>query len=96
MRSPIALALLVAALAGCGGDDDQEDYPDEAIASFVSECRTQPGASESSCRCVIERLQVSMPYEEFARADEALREERAPDDSSVTKLQTAAEACLAG
>jgi hypothetical protein len=43
---------------------------------------------------VIERLQVSMPYEEFARAEDALRNDRAPTDASVAKLQAAAEACL--
>ncbi len=94
MRRAFPLALLVAGLAACGGNDGEDGYPEEAIASFVSECRTQPGATEASCRCVIERLEVSMPYEEYALADEALRDDRAPSEASVEKLQTAAEACL--
>lgn len=86
----------MAALAGCGGAGDEEErgYPDEAVASFVAECSRQPNASESACRCVIERLQVSMPYEEFARADEALRAERSPDEAALEKLQAAAGGCL--
>jgi hypothetical protein len=95
LRRALAFAVLVGSLAGCGGDDGST-YPDEAVEAFVSECRAQPKASEASCRCVIERLQVSMPYEEFRRADDALRNDRAPADASVAKLQAAAEACLAG
>jgi hypothetical protein len=91
----VPLVIAVAGLGGCGGDDGST-YPDEAVEAFVSECRAQPKASEASCRCVIERLQVSMPYEEFARADDALRDERAPEKASIEKLEAAAEACLAG
>ena len=96
MRSPLALAVLVAVLAGCGGGDDEGErgYPDEAIASFVAECSRQPNATEAACRCVIRRLEVSMPYEEFARADEALRDDRTPDEASLEKLQAAAAGCL--
>jgi hypothetical protein len=94
LRSALALALLVAALVGCGGDDDEAAYPDEAVESFVSECRKQPNATEAACRCVIERLQVSMPYDEFERVDAALREERGPEQASLEKLQAAARGCL--
>ena len=92
MRRALALALLAVA-AGCGGEEDR-GYPDEAVETFVAECRRQANASESSCRCVIEQLQVSMPYEEFEHADEALRANRAPAASSVGKLETAAKACV--
>jgi hypothetical protein len=91
----LALAVLVGSLAACGGEHESA-YPDEAVEAFVSECRAQPNATEPSCRCVIERLQVSMPYDEFARADDALRNDRAPADASVAKLEAAAKACLAG
>jgi hypothetical protein len=96
LRSALALVLAAAALGACGGDDEEEGYPDAAVASFVSECRKQPNATESACRCVIERLQVSMRYDEFERADAALRGNRQPDEASLRKLQTAAEGCLAG
>lgn len=95
MRSAVALALVVVALVACGaGDDDERGYPDDAVASFVSECRRQQSATETACRCVIERLQVTMPYEEFERVDAAFRRDRTPDRASVAKLEAAAEACL--
>ncbi len=87
--------MLLAGAAGCGGDGET-GYPDEAVAAFVSECRKQPNATEAACRCVIGRLQVSMPYDEFERADAALREDRPPEEASLEKLQTAAAGCLAG
>jgi hypothetical protein len=96
LRSAVGLALVGVALAACGADDEERDYPDEAVASFVSECRKQPNATEAACRCVIERLQVSMPYAEFERADAALRASRTPEEGSLRKLRTAAEGCLAG
>ena len=42
---------------------------------------------------MVERLQESMPYEEFEAADKALKENREPDDASVEKLRAAVTAC---
>lgn len=93
-RALLFVLVLAALAAGCGGGDDEESgYPPEAVESFVAECTKQPNASAESCRCVIERLQQSMPFSEFERADAALRENRTPEEGSVVKLQTAAEAC---
>lgn len=84
----------IAVLAGCGGGSDGDDgYPEESVARFVAECEKQPGASEPACRCVIERLQVTMPYEEFTRADRALSENRQPEPQAVAKLTAAANGC---
>ena len=92
MRNGVALALVVVGLAGCGGNGD-DGYPQESIDAFVQECRAQPNTSERQCRCVVERLQETMPYEEFARADEALEENRQPDAASLEKLRAAVTAC---
>jgi len=92
LRSGAALALVVVGLAACGGDG-ADGYPQESIDAFVQECRAQPNTSERQCRCVVARLQESMPYEEFARADEALKENREPDEASVEKLRAAVTAC---
>jgi hypothetical protein len=91
LRSGAALAVAVAGLAACGGGEDS--YPRESIDEFVKECTAQPRASERQCRCVIERLQESMPYEEFARTDEALTENRQPAAASLAKLRAAVAAC---
>ena len=89
MRSAIVAAVALG-LAGCGGGGG---YPQEAIDRFVAECDAQPNTTGEQCRCVVDRLQATMPYEEFERADEALQDERAADDASLVKLQAAVEAC---
>ena len=92
MRSRLALAFAVVGLVACGGNGE-DGYPQESIDAFVQECRAQPNTSELQCRCVVERLQESMPYEEFERADIALKENREPDRASIEKLRAAVTAC---
>ena len=92
MRSAVALSFAVVGLAACGGGAE-DGYPQESIDAFVRECNEQPNTSERQCSCVVERLQETMPYEEFARADKALKENREPDEASVEKLREAVTAC---
>lgn len=92
MRSGLAVACAVLGLAACGGGSD-DGYPQESIDAFVEECDKQPNTVERQCRCVVERLQETMPYEEFARLDEALKENRQPDEASIEKLRAAVTAC---
>jgi hypothetical protein len=87
-----AVALAVAGLAACGGGGGG-GYPEESIDAFVRECTVQPNTGERQCRCVVERLQETMPYEEFARADAALKENRRPAAASLRKLRAAVRAC---
>jgi hypothetical protein len=87
-----AVALAVAGLAACGGGGGG-GYPEESIDAFVRECTVQPNTGERQCRCVVERLQETMPYEEFARADAALKENRQPAAASLRKLRAAVRAC---
>jgi hypothetical protein len=91
LRSAVALSCAVVGLAACGGSEDA--YPQESIDAFVRECNEQPNTSERQCACVVERLQETMPYEEFARADKALKENQQPDAASVEKLREAVTAC---
>jgi hypothetical protein len=93
LRSALAVAAAAALLAGCGGEDNESGYPDKSVETFVGTCKKQPGSSEAACRCVIERLQVTMPYDEFVAADKALRENREPAAKSTAKLQAAADRC---
>jgi hypothetical protein len=89
-----AVALALAGLAACGGGGGGEHgYPEESIDAFVRECTVQPNTGERQCRCVVERLQETMPYEEFARADAALKENRQPAAASLRKLRAAVTAC---
>jgi hypothetical protein len=89
----VVVALAVAGLAACGGGGGENGYPQESIDAFVQECTAQPNAGERQCRCVVERLQETMPYEEFAKADAALTENRQPAAASLEKLRAAVTAC---
>jgi hypothetical protein len=92
LRSGVALSFAVVGLAACGGGSE-DGYPQESVDAFVSECRAQPNTTERQCRCVVERLQETMPYEEFARADKALKENQEPDAASLDKLRAAITDC---
>ena len=92
MRNAVAFAFTVVGLVACGGGGEG-GYPKESIDVFVKECNAQPNTSERQCTCVVERLQETMPYEEFARADKALNENRQPDAASLAKLREAITAC---
>ncbi len=92
MRSGVALAFAVASLAACG-EGGEGGYPQESIDEFVQECTAQPNTAERQCRCIVERLQATMPYEEFAQADAALKENRQPAAASLAKLRAAVTAC---
>jgi hypothetical protein len=92
LRSGAAIALAVAGLVSCGGGGE-DGYPQESIDTFVQECTAQPDTGERQCRCVVERLQETMPYEEFAQADAALNDNRQPAAASLEKLRAAVTAC---
>jgi hypothetical protein len=92
LRSAVALSFTVVGLAACGGGGE-DGYPQESVEAFVRECRAQPNTTERQCSCVVERLQETMPYDEFAQADKALKENREPDASSLAKLRAAITAC---
>jgi hypothetical protein len=92
LRSAVALSFTVVGLAACGGGGE-DGYPQESVDAFVRECNAQPNTSERQCSCVVARLQETMPYDEFARADKALKENREPDAASLEKLRAAIEAC---
>lgn len=81
-RALCGLMLAAAFAAGCGGGGN--DYPDEAVQSFMMSCKAQAGATESSCRCVLDNLEETMSYEEFKRVDTAIRiggTDEIPEDS---------------
>jgi hypothetical protein len=92
LRSAVALSFTVVGLAACGGGGE-DGYPQESVDAFIRECREQPNTTERQCTCVVERLQETMPYEEFARADKALKESKEPDAASLEKLRAAITDC---
>jgi hypothetical protein len=92
LRNLAAIACAAAVLGGCGGGDDN-GYPEESVDAFIAECRSQANATPKDCRCVIERLQQTMPYDQFAEADEALTEGREAEAAALRKLEAAVRRC---
>lgn len=86
-------AALALGLLGCGGDDPS--YPDAARKGFMRDCRAQPNATDAMCSCVLEELERTVPYDEFTRAERALRDDGKLEPSAGRKLQEAVSGCLA-
>jgi hypothetical protein len=82
------VAVAVLALGACGGDDG---YPQEVIDNFMDSCTAQVGASESYCRCAIERLQSSMSFDDFQAAEAKIT---AGSENLPRELQEAVDSCV--
>ena len=63
------LVLAMIALTSCG-----DEFPDQVVQNFMTSCVAQPGATEATCQCTIDKIQETMTLEEFIRADRAVRE----------------------
>jgi nitrous oxide reductase accessory protein NosL len=48
-------------------------YPAPVVQNFMKSCTAQPGATASYCRCTVEELQRTLPYDEFKSADAAIQ-----------------------
>ena len=66
-------------------------YPDETVRAFVSAC-AKSGA-RSVCQCTIDRLQRTLPFDDFAAADRAIREDKPVSAKTRTTIDEATEAC---
>jgi hypothetical protein len=80
-----------AALAACGGGD--EGYPEDAVDRFVEACTAQQTGTEEACRCVVDRLEERIPFDEFEAADDAVRAGREPSDEFSVAFGQAVEQC---
>jgi hypothetical protein len=95
MTRLVLTGLLVAgALAGCGGGDGDDGYPEEARSNFVRSCDAQPNASKDVCECALDELERTVPYKEFKAADDAIREGEQPKKATSDKLTAAVEGCV--
>ena len=74
------LVLAVVAVAGCKACDRGHPYPPEVIDNFVASCRAS--ASESACRCTVERMRRLYTYEEFQTVERRLQAGDVPPEVS--------------
>lgn len=83
-----AIALVVAAvvLVGGGDTDGEADsseaasstYPADFVANFMRSCtrssESEAADAEDICRCILDRVERTVPYEDFVEIDSAVRE----------------------
>ena len=83
----VAGAVLLA-LGACGGDDG---YPQGVVDNFMESCTGQVGATQSYCRCAIDRLQESMSLDDFQAAEAQITAGR---ENLPSELQDAVDSCI--
>ncbi len=65
------------------------EYPREVVDNFMRSCTNQDGATETACRCILDRIRARYTIEEFARAERALTRGQATN----LNLEALARAC---
>jgi hypothetical protein len=96
VRWHTAIGVLAAscALAGCGGGDGSDNgYPKDAETNFLKACNAQAGTSQDKCQCALEKVEEKVPFDEFKKADEALRNGKQAPAATEKKLQDAVKEC---
>jgi hypothetical protein len=96
VRWHTSIAVLSAgwALAGCGGGDGSDNgYSKAAETNFLKACTAQAGASQDKCQCALDKIEEKVPFDEFKKADEALREGKQAPAATEKKLQDAVKEC---
>ena len=85
------------ALAGCGGGGGDKSvgngYPKSTEDNFIKSCSAQPGATQSKCQCAFDKIKATLSYDEFKKADAALRSGKSADPKATQALQSAVKAC---
>jgi len=63
----IAISLLVSiGLVGCA---KKNEYPPEAVTTFMNACTSASGGDSKRCACVLDKLQAKFSFKEFAGFD---------------------------
>ena len=87
-HSLVALLLLGAMLAACGGGDDGPQYPKEVRDNFLTSC-TDAGLPKRQCRCVLDGVEKEFTVEEFVALEQDLSRL-----SQLPELQAIALKCV--
>jgi hypothetical protein len=94
----LPLSVLSLGLAACGGGDSGDGsangYPGEVEKTFLDACKSTSKGNESACRCTLTKLEATVPYDDFKKADAAVRAGKAADPETSGKLTSAIKACV--
>ena len=100
----VALAVALV-LAGCGGGDDGDEtpamptvaagerYPAGVEDAYMASCQQTSGGRVEICRCTFDKIEATVPYEEFEKAEAAIRNFDAAPPATRRKLRRALESC---
>ena len=104
MKHVMTALLLTFALTGaaaCGDDDGGSEnsakagneYPSQVRENFLKSCDAQPNASRSVCECTLDKVEKTVSYDDFKKADQAIRDDAGAKPKGYDQLVKAAETC---
>ena len=77
--------------AGAGVSGPRYPYPAETVRAFVDSCAKN--GARKVCQCTIERLQQTLPFDDFSAADRAIRTGRDLVPKTRQTINDATDAC---
>jgi hypothetical protein len=75
-----------------GGDGSA--YPEQVQEAFMGGCTSQPGANEETCRCALDAIMASVPYEDYTAYEESLGQGGSSSELG-TEIFDAITSCMA-
>jgi len=97
------LAAAALSLGACGGDDSgsggdkksgpRYPYPAGTVRTFVNSCAASAKGQRDVCQCTIDRLQETLPFDEFSTADKAIRADKPISPETRARIDDATENC---
>jgi hypothetical protein len=79
--------------AGPGVAGARYPYPRETVRAFVDACVESAGGQRPVCVCTIDRLQRTLPFDDFAAADRAIRADEPVSARTKAAIDEATESC---
>jgi hypothetical protein len=98
MKKALIVAAALTALAGCGASSSNngDKYPKDAVSNFTNQCVASGGGTndvKDRCNCVIDKLQDRVGYDDFKKADDAIRQNKTPDKKTIDEIDKAVSDC---
>jgi hypothetical protein len=94
-RLVLPLVALSFGVGACGGDggDERTRYPSAVEQNFTKACNASSKGKEDACKCALAKLEDTVPYAEFKKADDVIRGGGTADPATTDKLNAAIKAC---